>query len=274
MRNHALPLECPILKTVTVTGLTDEAFWDEYWNSVRLPLQIDKSRGFLIARITDVLDRFLPRGESLSVLEVGGAPGQYAAYVCNALGHAVTVLDNSPLGCAKARENFDLLGMRADVIEGDLFQAPGELPPFDAVFSLGLIEHFPDVTGAVRAHLDLLKPAGMLLLGAPNLVGINRLLLRRLSPSFLSAHRPDATHLSTWDRFEEELGLARLFRKYLGGFDPAVFWRCESRRFSDRALHQALRYLGIGLEQPGLRVLRELNGPHWSAYLMGVYRAA
>lgn len=256
---------------VAGAGLTDESFWDDYWSSVRLPLQVDKSSGFLIARITDVFDRFLHGGGPLSVLEIGGAPGQYAAYVCNALGHAVTVLDNSPLGCAKARENFDLLGIRGDVIEGDLFQPP-ELPPFDAVFSLGLIEHFRDVTGVVRAHLDLLKPGGLLLLGAPNLVGINRFLLRRLSPSFLSAHRPEATHPSTWDAFEDELRLERLFREYLGGFDPAVFWRCESRRLSDRVLHQALRYLGRGLDQPGLRLLREPNGRYWSAYLMGVYR--
>jgi SAM-dependent methyltransferase len=258
---------------MAVTRLTDESFWNDYWSSVRLPIEIDKSKGFLVAEITDVFDRFLAREGALSVLEIGGAPGQYAAYVHKRLGHAVTVLDSSPLGCAKARENFDLLGIPGDVIEGDLFDPPRDLARFDAVFSLGLIEHFDDATAAVRAHTDLLAPGGTLLLGAPNLRGINRLLLHRVSPSFLSTHQVEATYASTWDRFEEELRLTRLFRGHLGGFDAGIFWRCESRKLGDRALHQALRHLGKALERPRMRFLRRPNAPSWSAYIMGVYRA-
>ncbi len=255
-----------------MTRFTDETFWDEYWTSLPLPIEIEKSKGLLIREITDVFDRFLPSQRPLSVLEIGGAPGQYGAYIHRRLGHAVTVLDSSPVGCAKARENFQLLGIPGKVVEGDLFERRADLARFEAVYSLGLIEHFDDVTAAVRAHLEFLAPGGLLLLGAPNLRGINGPLLRRLSPSLLSKHHVEATFESTWDRFEAELRLTRLFRRFLGGFDPSMFWRCESRRLSDRALHQALWYLGKALEGPRLQILRRPNARFWSTYLMGVYR--
>jgi SAM-dependent methyltransferase len=173
-----------------------------------------------------LFDRFLSRDRVLSVLEIGGAPGQYAAYVNKRLGHRVTVLDSSPLGCAKTRENFRLLGITAEVVESDMFSPSPDLGPFDVVYSLGLIEHFEDTAAAVQAHMDLVAPGGILLLGAPNLYGINGLLLRLLSPSFLSKHQVEVTYGERWDRFENELQLTRLFRGYLGGFDACSTRLC------------------------------------------------
>lgn len=253
--------------------LTDEAFWDEYWASVRLPLEIEKSSSLLIGAITDVFDRFLGTPFPLSVLEIGGAPGQYSAYIRRRLGHAITVLDSSPVGCAKARENFELLELPARVVEGDMFAPPAELQRFDVVFSLGLVEHFENISDPVRAHVDLLAPGGLLLLGVPNYRGVNEALLRRLSPSFLARHKLEAMDQQEWDSFEQELRLNRLFREYLGGFEASTFWRCESRKVVDRGLHQLLWYLGKALNWEQTRFLRRLNGRLWSGYLMGVYRA-
>ena len=254
------------------THLTDEAFWDEYWAALKLPLEIEPESSFLIGEIAAVFERFLPPEPRLSVLEVGGAPGQYAAYVARRLGHAVTIFDSSRIGCAKARENFELLGLSVDVVEGDMFDPPAELPKFEAVFSLGLIEHFEDVVAAVRAHVELAAPGGLLLLGVPNLAGVNGSLMRRLSPQFLSKHHPKATYEATWDRFEGTLGLQRLFRSHVAGFDPSMFWRCESGALGNRALAELLRRLSRLSEWKRARFLRHVNGAGWSAYLVGVYR--
>jgi SAM-dependent methyltransferase len=256
---------------VTV-GLTDERFWDEYWQAIHLPLVVDPASSLLVDAIVDVFERFLASPQPLSLLELGGAPGQYSACLQGRLGHAVTILDNSPVGCEKAQENFELLGIPARVVEGDMFAPPAELGRFDAVFSLGLIEHFLDVTEAVRAHVDLLEPGGLLILGVPNYRRLNEAVLRRLSPSFLAWHRLESMDPRAWDRFEAELGLTRLFRGFIGGFEASTFWRCESRRIVDRALHQALWYLGRALGRREARALRRLNSRLWSAYLMGVYR--
>jgi SAM-dependent methyltransferase len=256
---------------VTV-GLTDERFWDEYWQAIRLPLVVDPASSLLMAAIVGVFERFLASSQPLSLLELGGAPGQYSACLLRRLGHSITILDNSPVGCEKAKENFDLLGIPARVVEGDMFAPPAELGNFDAVFSLGLIEHFVDVTEAVRAHVDLVEPGGLLILGVPNYRGLNEVVLRRLSPSFLAWHRLESMDTRTWDHFEAELGLTRLYRSFIGGFEASAFWRCDSRKILDRALHQALWYLGRALGRKEARVLRRLNSHLWSAYLMGVYR--
>lgn len=253
-------------------GLTDESFWDDYWAAVRLPLEVDPSSSFLIAAILDVFDRFLSAPPTLSVLELGGAPGQYAAYVRRRHGHEITLLDSSPQGCEKGRENFELLGLEARVVEGDMFEPPPGLEAFDAVYSLGLIEHFADVTQAVRAHVGFVKPGGLLLLGVPNYRGLNEVLLRRLSPSFLAWHRLESMDVSAWDAFERELGLARLYRAHIGGFEAGTFWRGESRKVVDRVLHQLLWHLGKALSRSETRVLRKVNSRLWSGYLMGVYR--
>jgi 2-polyprenyl-3-methyl-5-hydroxy-6-metoxy-1,4-benzoquinol methylase len=259
-----------LIGSMTLGSRTDTAFWDDYWASLELPLEVEKSSSLLLRAITDVFDRFLDGRPRLSVLEIGGAPGQYAAYV-HRLGHAVTVLDSSPMGCEKARENFDLLGLNAEVVAGDMFEPPADLPRFDVVYSLGLIEHFQNVADAVRAHTSFVAPGGLLILGVPNLRGLNEFLMRRLSPAFLARHELNAMAEPTWDEFEALVGLVRLYREYIGGFEAATFWRCDSRRLSDRLLHRALWYAGKALGRDELRFLRRANSSSWSAYLMGVY---
>src|SRR6266511_4485369 len=96
--------------------LTGGDFWNRYWSELRLPAIITKSSSLYLAEITDVFDRHFPRGE-MSVLEIGGAPGQYLAYLARTFGCTVTALDSSAVGCEKTRQNFALLGIPGTVIE-------------------------------------------------------------------------------------------------------------------------------------------------------------
>ena len=124
----------------------------------------------------------------------------------------------------------------------------------------------------VRAHVERVSTDGLVILGVPNLRGVNSVLLERLTPSLLALHNREAMALTEWDRFERELGLTCLLREYIGGFDASTFWRCESRRVRDRVLHQVLWRLSKVLERPGPRLLRRMNSRLWSGYLIGVYK--
>jgi len=248
--------------------------WDDYWRNLRLPVEVSKGESLYIDAITDVLDRYLCGDRRLSVLEIGGAPGQYAAYVWRQFGHDVAVLDNSAIGCTKARENFELLGISAPVYEADMFAQPARL--FDVVYSLGVIEHVATKMGLVAmiaGHLEHLRPGGLLIVGCPNFRGLNRLFARRLSPSFLAIHNLNVMAASTWDEFEETLDLERLFRGYVGGFEPSMFWRRERDRFSDRVLRRGLFISAKVFGSRRLRVLRKINSGAWSGFLLGVYRS-
>src|SRR5919109_3832423 len=187
-------------------------------------------------------------------------------------GLEVTALEYSPVGVELTRENFRRLGIPAAVVHGDMFDEDLGIPPQDAVYSLGLIEHFDDPAAVARAHVRLVKPGGVLIIGAPNLKGLSRRLHRRLSPSVLETHHWPATDPEAWRGYERELGLEPLFKGYVGGFEPAVFGRLESRRLLDRALWWGLVALRPIFNHRWARGLRRLNSPLWSGYVLAAYR--
>ena len=124
----------------------------------------------------------------LTAAEIGGAPGQYLAYVHRSLGYRVTCVDFSATGCAKTVENFRLLGIPGDVIQADITTDAADLPAFDVVYSLGLIEHFADRRQIVENHARLVRPGGYLVLGVPNFRGLTGWFMRTLAPSTYATH--------------------------------------------------------------------------------------
>ncbi len=253
---------------------TDTGYWDTYWQGTRggsdLPREMTRRPDTLqVNALLDVFDEHVERDPSHTALEVGGAPGQYLAYVHRTFGHRAAVLDFSPEGCALARRNFELLGIPVEVHERDLFDPAGGVGPFDLVYSLGLIEHFTDLTGVVAAHARLVRPGGTLIVGAPNVAGVNKWFMARLGPERLAVHNPDCLRIERWDDFEREIPLERRFRGYVGGFEPGVFAALERKT----PVTMPLWALTLLLLRTVGRVpwLRRFNPPWLSGYLIGVY---
>jgi SAM-dependent methyltransferase len=260
-----------VAPTARAHPLTSPKHWDAYWDhGPALPVEADTGEQSSSAAILDVIDRFLAFGRALSVLEVGGAPGGYAAHLHRRFGHEVSVLDNSPVGIEMTRRNFELLGIPGRVVQRDLFDTDAP-PQFDVVYSLGLIEHFADSQAVLAAHLAYLRPGGRLIVGCPNLLGLNGVLLRRLSPGVLDWHHLEVMDLRTWPRFEHALDVRVLFRGYVAGFQPGMFWRRERERLLDKALARALAVLAGRWRGPVARAFGRLNSRHWSYYAIGVY---
>jgi SAM-dependent methyltransferase len=253
--------------------LTDEAWWDEYWDGTQLPQTIDRGKSVYIDELLDALDRSLPRDERLSALEIGGAPGRYLAYVGERFGYRVTALEYSRVGYELTKRNLELLGVEGDVVHGDMFDPAVQIPGCGVVYSLGLIEHFDDPAAVVAAHLRFLNPGGLLVIGAPNLFGLSRLLYRLLSPSVLESHHAPSTHPDAWQPFEDRFDSEVISKRYVGGFEPGNFRRLETLRPLPRAVWWGLRGLAAVLGARSLRRLRRLNARAWSAYLLAVYRA-
>jgi len=253
-------------------SLTDEAFWDEYWKNLDLPREVTKGTSLYVDAITGVFDRWLEPGQDRSVLEIGGAPGQYGVYIHRRFGYRLHILDSSSVGCEATRKNLELLGIDGDVTLGDMFDESLELSPCDVVYSLGLIEHFNDLESAISAHVRFLKPGGLLFVGCPNFLGLNGLLLRRMAPEVVRTTKTGNMDVRTWTGFECNLNLEPLFKGYVGGFEPAVVARADNPRWPDRLAVHSLRALGQLLGRRELHVLRRLNSRAWSGYVMGVYR--
>jgi len=258
-------------RSSTGDELADESMWDAYWAKLRLPVEVAHGSGRSVDdAILDVFDAHLTPGAGKTAVEIGGAPGQYLAYVAKSLGYAITCIDYSAVGCRKTEENYRLLGINGRVVRRDIFEkAEGER--FDLVYSLGLIEHFSDLIEVVERHVQLVKSGGLLVLGVPNLRGVNGWFFRRLDPSVYATHNLTTMDLSTWASFERPLGLETLFKGYISGFQPRTFRRREAHGMKAWALFLASALLTAFVDRlPG--ALWRRDGPRVSGYGIGVYR--
>ena len=101
------------------------------------------------------------------VLDVGLSSEQLDRAILMKTRGQVTVLDiEEEAGRAHQRA----FAGRGSFVLGDLVTYAWDdthLNRFDLVYSIGLIEHFPDKTGIVGAHVRLAKPGGIVLLYVP-----------------------------------------------------------------------------------------------------------
>jgi len=84
----------------------------------------------------------------LRVADLCGAPGGKSAQLAQA-GALVTAVDRSPQRLARLRDNFNRLGLSAEIVAADV--ADWQSPPFDAV----LLDAPCSSTGTIRRHPDV-----------------------------------------------------------------------------------------------------------------------
>jgi SAM-dependent methyltransferase len=143
---------------------------------------------------------------------------------------------------------------------------------YDVVYSLGFIEHFDDLEYVVRHHLKYLKPGGTLILGCPNWRGVYRGMISWLSPARFKVHNLAAMDARNWDGFEHSLGLTRLFRGYVGGFEPSLLATVELPGLAPHLVGRGARGLSKLLRLPIVRTVHGVNHSAIRGYLLGVYR--
>ena len=108
--------------------------------------------------------------DGLKAVELGSGRGLNGLLYARR-GAEVTLLDSSRLALEQAAELFAALRVAFEPVEADVFALPAELKGrFDVAMSFGLCEHFLGERrlAAVAAHLELVRPGGLALLGVPN----------------------------------------------------------------------------------------------------------
>jgi SAM-dependent methyltransferase len=122
-------------------------------------------------------------------VELGCARSVWLPYLARTYGFSVVGVDYSELGCAQARTLLEREQVRGEVICSDFRSPPATLlGSADAVVSFGLLEHFDDTAGAVRAAARFLRPGGVLVTEVPNLVGWMGGLQRAINRPVFDAH--------------------------------------------------------------------------------------
>jgi SAM-dependent methyltransferase len=191
-------------------------YWDQLWSRAPTPATgaFDPSRPGLANFVNRSLDAEFRRrfagcglGPGTRSLEIGCAQSHWLAHFGRAYRFDVTGLDYSEVGCRRSRELLERAGVRGEVVQADLFDPPARLVgAFDLVFSRGVVEHFEDTAGTLRAFARFARPGGFVVTTIPNLAGMLGGLQKVLYRPVYDVHVPlDADDLA---RGHEDAGLA------------------------------------------------------------------
>jgi SAM-dependent methyltransferase len=228
------------------TAFATPDFWaDTYLAAYELPYRVSEDVPFERSLIRELAaDAPVARGDRL--LELGCAPGRWLVWYAERFGADVEGVEYTPFGADQTRANLAACGVEGTVHEVDFWDfEPAER--YDVVLSLGFIEHFGNVEGAFRRHVDLVAPGGRLVLTVPNFQGVNRRLAKFCDPDWLALHNLDAIGDRPYLGRAERAGVQVRSMRYVGGFDPdmisvrkrgrkllAPIWHARHRRIGDR----------------------------------------
>ena len=176
---------------------TGSAFWDDWWRHSPLPAPIDPLRPGLKNYPYRSFHRFFQQAlraeptQGRRLIEIGCAQSVYLPYFARYFGFRVLGLDRSEIGCERARQILEREGVPGQIYCADLFAPPAELVgACDIAVAFGVLEHFDNTAGAIRAVARFLKPRGRLISWVPNLTGPLGRYQRLLDPALYRAHRP------------------------------------------------------------------------------------
>ena len=107
---------------------------------------------------------------SLSTIEIGAGSGTISAVFARH-GAGVTVLDFSQEALDVNTALFESFGLKQQSLLADALNLPASLlGRFDVAMSFGLAEHFDgdQRTKVIKAHFDLVRPGGLVVITVPN----------------------------------------------------------------------------------------------------------
>jgi 2-polyprenyl-3-methyl-5-hydroxy-6-metoxy-1,4-benzoquinol methylase len=201
--------------------LTQIEDW-ENWGSADVPTTegLDYFSGHQRELWHELLGKHCPTGRQLKILEIGSAPGVFAARLAKMLGATPYGIEFTQTGANINRQFFEKLGFsKENVIHGDFFDddlISSYLASFDVVMSNGFVEHFDNPHAVVARHLSLLKPGGTLVVSIPNLRGAFKLYGRWTVPGYERIHNLELMKLDQFEAAHTHTGLRKLECKYVG----------------------------------------------------------
>jgi SAM-dependent methyltransferase len=200
-----------------------------------------------------VLPEYLGDARGRKAVEIGSAPGHFMVKLADAFGIEPFGVEYTTAGARANREVFAAAGYDpAGVIEADVLSAEfqsAHRAAFDVVLSRGFIEHFEDPYPAVQAHLELLKPGGLLIVMVPNLRGVYYPWTWLFNRPQIALHNVNIMRLDAFRGLFERAGVPALHCRHHGTF---TFWLFTAEPPAPVMRH-VLRVLVVA--QRGLNVL-------------------
>ena len=219
----------------TTSTFTDQEYWEYYWEERlgsipdNIVIPTDKySRGIYLP-----FKKFIDPKKKLSVLEIGGAPGLIISSLTKFNSHLkLGILDYSETGIKEAEQVFLKYKLDVEVHQVNFYEDDlSVLPKYDLVYSLGVVEHYTDLENSLNKHLECVENGGIVIIGVPVFLGINKWLLEKFAPENRSTMYSSIMDNKLWSQFYERKDIKILFDEYVGGFSPNVHHRLENKKY-------------------------------------------
>ena len=225
-----------------VSTLTDQEYWNQYWEDEphQMPDSIELNTNKYAQGLYSVFNRFLDTSRSLSVVEIGGAPGIFLTSLTRIHDDLkLGIIDYSDKGVAETKMLSDRFDTPIEVHQTDFYKSDlSPIPKYDVVYSLGVVEHYEDIELSVNRHLEVAKVGGLVIIGLPVFLGVNDWLVSRFAPENKSTWYPFIMDNKHWKKFHERSDIEVLADEYVGGFNPHVHHRLEDKdQFFNKAIY-------------------------------------
>jgi 2-polyprenyl-6-hydroxyphenyl methylase/3-demethylubiquinone-9 3-methyltransferase len=180
-------------------------------------------------------------------LEVGCGRSPWLPYLANKTGCRPMGIELEPYAAKLARVNLAAAGVTGEIYCRDAFDLKANEDisgSFDLVYSLGVMEHLPDVSEKIAVLARYIKPTGRVITLVPNLQGMNWMLQRMASLRVLQAHIVYTTE--TLRTAHEKAGLKTMAAGYLGFMNGFLSSALGESRVRKTAHYCVCRTLAIG----------------------------
>ncbi len=193
------------------------------------------------------LPKYIEKNPLHKVIEIGSAPGNNLVKWHHQFQHIPYGVEYTESGLKLNQELFIANNLDPqNIIQADFFSESflsQNKEKYDAVFSMGFIEHFDDPASVIKNHIELLKPGGTLFISIPNLKGLYHKVLKTVYPEILDIHNLNIMEFENFTAaFEKQSNLQKLYCGYLGTIDLNIL---QFKRY--QFVGKLFRYFQMGL---------------------------
>ena len=241
-----------------VNDLTDTSYWAPK-GLVRTKCRPDPLLSIEDFELEPLLSKILSHAHS--VLEIGCGSSYWLPYFEKALRLEAAGIDFSPIQCDISRRLLAGEGATATVKCRDFRDPPQEwIGHFDAVFSAGVVEHFNDTSGTLKAFARYIRPGGLMITTVPNLSGIWGSLTSAICHSVLKVH--NVFPLSALIAAHREANLRIVEARYIRWLATSIL---NTRTFSPAGFLNYIAYKLARTLRRAMPQLCNLQSQHLSA---------
>ncbi|WP_437955891.1 methyltransferase domain-containing protein [Sorangium sp. So ce119] len=228
-RSAAFPGEDAMSDVTSSAGdKAGKAHWSRVWSQRSIPKPVDpRARGLRQYVLQAFHRQFVRAFEGMEtkgqrLLEVGCGRSAWLPYLAREFGFQISGLDYTEIGCEQEREILARAGIPGEVVCADLFDPPERLVgAFDVVVSNGVVEHFEDTAGCLRACARYLRPGGRIITEIPNMCGLVGWVTKLTDRANYDVHVPlDREALV---RAHRDAGFNVLWSEYVLPIDVSLF---------------------------------------------------